>query len=227
MVFKNSLETTKNPFSDAAKLDASQVIQMEGVPMTDLDIYVGDEIEKREELATKREKEEEDKKKKTISTKQKELNQIAIKERDILTRKRAAEVAVREATLGPRPKNMPSCYPLVKHYPKDDIPEHLLKPIGRLYSCYLALYLVLPLNIFGIIYMAISEGYDGTGPRGQEIGLSIGYFLLLPPLSFFLWYMPAYRATMNSKSMLYFIFFIINAIHMVILGFMSLGIRGT
>lgn len=144
-------------------------------------------------------------------------------ERDMAIKKREAELALREATYGPRPKNFPRCCPLFQHYIKDDIPPNLTSLIRALYFGWFFQYIVLLCNLTASILLLSVSNYNIYGTEGTQIGLSCLYLVILPIFSLAFWYRPVYKAFAKNSSMNYYIFFLFNAVYIVFTIYMSVG----
>lgn len=218
-----------NPFTKNESTTENK--DMSDIHMTEI-IVDSDKIKENEkkakeiELAQQQKQAELKKAKAEISKKEKELHNLGLKERDIQIKKREAEIAILEAEFGPRLKNWPHCYPIIKHYPKDDIPPNLQKMVSKLHKTYLALYFLLGANIIGVAIRNIETQSNGNGISGQELGLSAVYYILVPFLAFITWYYPAYKATKKNSAINYLFFFLFNFIHTIFLCYLFIGFKG-
>nr|KAJ0227601.1 hypothetical protein LSAT_V11C100048540 [Lactuca sativa] len=87
-----------------------------------------------------------------------------------------------------RPKNWPSCYPLVHHDIANDIPLHL----QRIQYVAYAILLGVPISLFWNVLLSIAV--FARGAAGVFVFFSIIYFFLGPMGAFYFWYRPLYRA---------------------------------
>ncbi|KAI0928446.1 hypothetical protein AcW1_005687 [Taiwanofungus camphoratus] len=95
--------------------------------------------------------------------------------------------------------NWPPFYPLIFHSIQDEIPEPSRSLITRLYQLWLVLFGTLVINMVACIFVLTSGSRDG----GSDLGSSIGYLLVIAPLSFLLWYRPIYNGYMKEQALYY------------------------
>ncbi|KAG6330457.1 hypothetical protein ID866_8632 [Astraeus odoratus] len=99
-------------------------------------------------------------------------------------------------------KNWPPFFPLIYHSISDEIPEASRSLITRLYQLWLVLLATLVVNMIACIFFLIAGSTDG----GKDLGGSIGYLLMIAPLSFLLWYRPIYNGYMKVRPLLAFVY---------------------
>jgi len=73
------------------------------------------------------------------------------------------------------------------------------------------------------IFILVAGARDG----GRDLGGSIGYLFLIPPLSFLLWYRPIYNGYMKEQALYYYMYFFFCGFHMLLCIYMIIGIPGT
>ncbi|PCH38004.1 scamp-domain-containing protein [Wolfiporia cocos MD-104 SS10] len=119
--------------------------------------------------------------------------------------------------------NWPPFYPLVYHSIQEEIPEPWRPLITRLYQLWFVLFGTLVINMVACIFVLTSGSSNG----GSDLGSSIGYLLVITPLSFLLWYRPIYNGYMKEQALYYYLYFVFCGFHLVFSIYMILGIPGT
>jgi len=145
--------------------------------------------------------------------------------------RRERELAAREAELNRRAEqikthgknNWPFFFPLIYHSIPDEIPETHRATVTRLYQIWLVLLVTLVINFVACLFVLISGAPDG----GKDLGGSLTYLPLIPPLSFLLWYRPIYNGYMKEQALYYYIFFFFAGWHLIFSIYMILGIPST
>ncbi|KAL7615896.1 secretory carrier-associated membrane protein 3 [Lactuca sativa] len=152
------------------------------------------------------------KKRQELEAKEAELNK-----REEILRRKEETLAKPGAVI--RPKNWPSCYPLVHHDIANDIPLHL----QRIQYVAYAILLGVPISLFWNVLLSIAV--FARGAAGVFVFFSIIYFFLGPMGAFYFWYRPLYRAfrTNNGTSFGCFFFNFFN--HIVFFSFAAIGPR--
>ncbi|GJE87160.1 secretory carrier-associated membrane protein [Phanerochaete sordida] len=117
--------------------------------------------------------------------------------------------------------NWPPFYPLIFHSIQEEIPEASRPLITRLYQLWLLLVLVLIVNMVACIFILIA------GKGGSALGSSIGYLIVIPPLSFLLWYRPIYNGYMKEQALYYYMYFIFCGFHLAFSLYAIIGIPST
>ena len=125
---------------------------------------------------------------------------------------------------GPRPPNWPRCRPWIYHSIADEIEVPLQRTVRALYYSW---YLVAACCLVNSIACLLLLTTNASAQAGSDFGWSILYLALLPPLSFLLWYRPAYNAFMKDSSLYFYIFFIFNGFHLAFVIYMLVGFPGT
>ncbi|KAL4251702.1 Scamp-domain-containing protein [Abortiporus biennis] len=148
-----------------------------------------------------------------------ELNQ---RERDL--ERREQELNQRTDTLRRTGRNnWPPFFPLIFHSIKDEIPELSRHLITRLYQLWLVLALTMVINMVACIFVLTSGSSNG----GSDLGSSIGYLIVITPLSFLLWYRPIYNGYMKEQALYYYLYFFFGGFHLLFSLYMIIGIPGT
>ncbi|KAI6045761.1 scamp family-domain-containing protein [Pisolithus marmoratus] len=119
--------------------------------------------------------------------------------------------------------NWPPFFPLIFHSIPEEIPEASRPLITRLYQLWLVLLATLIVNMIACIFLLVAGSSDG----GKDLGGSIGYLLLIAPLSFLLWYRPIYNGYMKEQALYYYIFFFFCGFHLLFSIYMVIGIPST
>ncbi|KAI6028723.1 scamp family-domain-containing protein [Pisolithus orientalis] len=119
--------------------------------------------------------------------------------------------------------NWPPFFPLIFHSIPEEIPEASRPLITRLYQLWLALFAALIVNMIACIFLLVAGSSDG----GKDLGGSIGYLLIITPLSFLLWYRPIYNGYMKEQALYYYIFFFFCGFHLLFSIYMVIGIPST
>ncbi|THH26466.1 hypothetical protein EUX98_g7726 [Antrodiella citrinella] len=145
--------------------------------------------------------------------------------------RRETELARRETELGQKAdyirkhgrNNWPFFFPLIFHSIQDEIPEASRPLITRLYQLWLVLAATMIMNLIACIFILIA----GASGGGSDVGSSIGYLLVITPLSFFLWYRPIYNGYMKEQALYYYLYFFFAGWHLLFSVYMILGVVGT
>ncbi|GBE81948.1 hypothetical protein SCP_0403240 [Sparassis crispa] len=119
--------------------------------------------------------------------------------------------------------NWPPFYPLIFHSIKDEIPEASRLVITRLYQLWLLLLGTLLINMIACIFILTG----GSSGGGSDLGSSIGYLIVIPPLSFLLWYRPIYNGYMKEQALYYYMYFVFCGFHLLYSVYMIIGIPST
>ncbi|KAH9951467.1 scamp family-domain-containing protein [Amylocystis lapponica] len=119
--------------------------------------------------------------------------------------------------------NWPPFYPLIFHSIKDEIPDTSQPLITRLYQLWLVLVATLIINMVSCIFILTSGNPGG----GSDLGSSIGYLIVIPPLSFLLWYRPIYNGYMKEQALYFYIYFVFGGFHLLYSLYMIIGIPST
>ncbi|KAI6128300.1 scamp family-domain-containing protein [Pisolithus croceorrhizus] len=119
--------------------------------------------------------------------------------------------------------NWPPFFPLIFHSIPEEIPEASRPLISRLYQLWLVLLATLIVNMIACIFFLVAGSSDG----GKDLGGSIGYLLIISPLSFLLWYRPIYNGYMKEQALYYYIFFFFCGFHLLYSIYMVIGIPST
>ncbi|THD28870.1 Secretory carrier-associated membrane protein [Fasciola hepatica] len=161
---------------------------------------------------------------------------LALERRQAELEARAAELDRREKEqqarmasyqAGPLPHNWPPlptwcpCKPCVRQDFDADIPVDCRWMAKMGYLLWLAYALLLLLNMGGTLsYFIVGR----AGAEGPLFGASILLVLVMPPLTFFGWHRPLYKALKSDSSMNYLLFFVMFSIQIVIVLIQCLGI---
>ncbi|KAI6036263.1 scamp family-domain-containing protein [Pisolithus microcarpus] len=119
--------------------------------------------------------------------------------------------------------NWPPFFPLIFHSIREEIPEASRPLINRLYQLWLVLLATLIINMIACIFFLVAGSSDG----GKDLGGSIGYLIIIAPLSFLLWYRPIYNGYMKEQALYYYIFFFFCGFHLLYSIYMVIGIPST
>ncbi|CAL1704699.1 unnamed protein product [Somion occarium] len=119
--------------------------------------------------------------------------------------------------------NWPFFYPLIFHSIPDEIPEASRPLITRLYQLWLVLAGTLVINMVACIFILVA----GAAGGGSDLGSSIGYLLVITPLSFLLWYRPIYNGYMKEQALYYYLYFFFGGFHLLYSIYMIIGIPST
>ncbi|THG95853.1 hypothetical protein EW026_g5872 [Hermanssonia centrifuga] len=68
---------------------------------------------------------------------------------------------------------------------------------------------------------------SGSSGGGSDLGSSIGYLFIIPPLSFLLWYRPIYNGYMKEQALYYYLYFFFGGWHLLFSLYMIIGIPST
>ncbi|KAJ3477414.1 hypothetical protein NLI96_g10480 [Meripilus lineatus] len=119
--------------------------------------------------------------------------------------------------------NWPPFFPLIFHSIQDEIPQASKQLITRLYQLWLVLVVTLVINMIACIFILVS----GEGNAGSDLGSSIGYLIVITPLSFLLWYRPIYNGYMKEQALYYYLYFVFGGFHLLYSAYMIIGIPST
>jgi hypothetical protein len=119
--------------------------------------------------------------------------------------------------------NWPPFFPLIYHSISEEIPDASRPLISRLYQLWLVLLATLLINMLACIFILVAGASDG----GKDLGGSIGYLFIIPPLSFLLWYRPIYNGYMKEQALYYYLYFFFGGFHLLFSVYMIIGIPST
>ncbi|OSX65306.1 hypothetical protein POSPLADRAFT_1039036 [Postia placenta MAD-698-R-SB12] len=119
--------------------------------------------------------------------------------------------------------NWPPFYPLIFHSIPEEIPEHHRPLMTRLYQLWFVLVGTLVVNMVACIIILASGSSNGA----SDLGSSIGYLIVIPPLSFLLWYRPIYNGYMKEQALYYYFYFVFCGFHLAYSLYMIIGIPST
>jgi len=119
--------------------------------------------------------------------------------------------------------NWPFFFPLIFHSIQDEIPEASRFLITRLYQLWLVLLGTLVVNMVACIFVLTAGAPNG----GSDLGTSIGYLVVITPLSFLLWYRPVYNGYMKEQALYYYLYFFFGGFHLLFSVYMIIGIPST
>ncbi|EJU05607.1 hypothetical protein DACRYDRAFT_74883 [Dacryopinax primogenitus] len=150
------------------------------------------------------------------------LEELSRRERELDARER--DLGRQEQAFADKGKpNWPFCVPFLHHDIKGDIPEASQQLMQRLYLLWLVLIGTVIINFIGCIFILLS----GTADGGKDLGASILYLVVIPPASFFLWYLPIYRGFAKEQSLFYYIYYVFCGFHLLFSVYMIIGIPST
>ncbi|KIP09533.1 hypothetical protein PHLGIDRAFT_29012 [Phlebiopsis gigantea 11061_1 CR5-6] len=148
------------------------------------------------------------------------LEEVERRERDL--ERRETELNQRAEHIRKHGRNnWPFFYPLIYHSIPDEIPEASRPLMTRLYQLWLFLLGCLIINMVACIFILIA------GAGGSALGSSIGYLIVIPPLSFLLWYRPIYNAYMKEQALYYYMYLIFAGFHLAFSVYVIIGIPST
>jgi len=150
------------------------------------------------------------------------LEEIAQRERDLERREQELSHKAEHIRRFGR-NNWPPFYPLIFHSIQDEIPELSRPLITRLYQLWFVLLGTLVINMVACIFILTSGSSNG----GSDLGSSIGYLVVIPPLSFLLWYRPIYNGYMKEQALYYYFYLVFCGFHLVYSLYMVIGIPST
>ncbi|KAI6109479.1 scamp family-domain-containing protein [Pisolithus sp. B1] len=153
------------------------------------------------------------------TTRQRDLEQ---RERDLQRREQELNQRAEHIRRHGR-NNWPPFFPLIFHSIPEEIPEASRPLIHRLYQLWLVLLATLIINMIACIFFLVAGSSDG----GKDLGGSIGYLIIISPLSFLLWYRPIYNGYMKEQALYYYIFFFFCGFHLLYSIYMVIGIPST
>ncbi|CAH8630108.1 Secretory carrier-associated membrane protein 5 [Schistosoma haematobium] len=161
---------------------------------------------------------------------------LALERRQAELEARAAELDRREKEQqarvntihsGPSPHNWPPfppfcpCKPCVRQDFENDIPFDCRWMAKMGYGIWLGYAILLIFNMFGALgYFIVGNG----AAEGPLFGASILLVLVMPPISFFGWHRPLYKALRSDSSANYLLFFLFFSGQTVIILIQCLGI---
>ncbi|CCM04618.1 uncharacterized protein FIBRA_06802 [Fibroporia radiculosa] len=122
--------------------------------------------------------------------------------------------------------NWPPFYPLIFHSIQDEIPEGSRQMITRIYQLWLVLLGTLVINVVANILVLTA----GSSHGASDVGSSIGYLIVIPPISFLAWYRPLYNGYMKAsgeQSLYYYLYFVFGGFHLAYSLYMIVGIPST
>ncbi|KAL4067958.1 scamp family-domain-containing protein [Scleroderma yunnanense] len=150
------------------------------------------------------------------------LDNLARRERDL--ERREQELSQRAEHIRTHGRNnWPPFFPLIYHSISEEIPEASRPLINRLYQLWLVLLATLVVNMVACIFFLVAGSSDG----GKDLGGSIGYIIVIAPLSFLLWYRPIYNGYMKEQALYYYLFFFFCGFHLLLSVYMIVGIPST
>jgi len=150
------------------------------------------------------------------------LEELSRRARELEARER--DLARQQEALATQGKaNWPFFFPFIRHDIKSDIPQPSQQLMSRLYLLWLILIGTLLINFIACIFILLS----GTADGGKDLGASIGYLVVIPVASFFLWYLPIYRGFAKEQSLFYYIYYIFCGFHLLFSIYMIIGIPST
>jgi len=190
-------ELTENPFASTHSLDKNPFDDPDSVPTTSHTSFPDHEHAARMEELARREQE--------LEARERELTQKA----DHIRR------------FGRN--NWPRFYPLIFHSIQDEIPQPSQPLVNRLYQLWLVLAATLLLNMVACILILVAGSSNG----GSDLGSSIGYLIVITPLSFLLWYRPIYNGYMKEQALYFYIYFVFCGFHLAYSLYMIIGIPST
>jgi secretory carrier-associated membrane protein len=132
-------------------------------------------------------------------------------------RKRKERLAMRQ---GPAAPNWPRCRPYLYHSIPDEIEVPLQRTVRALYYSWFLVCACSYLNCLGAL-LILTSGASESG--GSDFGWSILYAVLIPVLSFFMWYRPVYNAFKNDSSFYFYVYFIFGGCHVAFNIYIILG----
>ncbi|KAF9464754.1 scamp family-domain-containing protein [Collybia nuda] len=150
------------------------------------------------------------------------LEELRQRERDLERREREVNAKAENIRLHGK-NNWPPFFPLIFHSIADEIPEASRPLITRLYQLWLVLVLTLIINMVACIFILLSGAEEG----GRDLGASIGYLFIIPPVSFLLWYRPIYNGYMKEQSLYYYFYFFFGGFHLLFSLYMIIGVPST
>jgi len=154
-----------------------------------------------------------------------EANRLAAlqqRERDL--ERREAELTQQQANIKSHGKaNWPFFMPLIYHSIKEEIPEASRPLMTRLYQLWLVLIGTMILNLVACVFILTSGSNDGA----RDMGGAIGYFVLIIPASFLLWYRPIYNGYMKEQALYYYMYFFFGGFHLLFSAYMLIGVPST
>ncbi|TCD64648.1 hypothetical protein EIP91_003808 [Steccherinum ochraceum] len=116
--------------------------------------------------------------------------------------------------------NWPFFLPLIFHDIQQEIPEASRPFITRVYQLWLVLAATMVINLVACIFILIAGATGG----GADVGSSVGYLLVITPLSFLLWYRPVYNGYMKEQALYYYLYFFFGGWHLLFSIYMIIGI---
>ncbi|KAI0748152.1 scamp-domain-containing protein [Daedaleopsis nitida] len=147
-----------------------------------------------------------------------------IKQRELDLERRERELAQKTDHVRRHGRNnWPPFFPLIFHSISEEIPQASQPLITRLYQLWLVLAATLVVNMVACIFILISGSSNG----GSDLGSSIGYIVLIMPLSFLLWYRPIYNGYMKEQALYYYLYFFFGGFHLLFSLYMIIGIPST
>lgn len=150
------------------------------------------------------------------------LEELSQRERDL--ERREAELTQKAEHIRRFGRNnWPPFYPLIFHSIPDEIPEPQRPLITRLYQLWFVLLGTLVINMIACIFILTSGSTGGA----SDLGSSIGYLIIIPPLSFLLWYRPIYNGYMKEQSLYFYFYLVFCGFHLVYSLYMIIGIPST
>jgi len=150
------------------------------------------------------------------------LEEIAQRERDL--ERRETELSQKTDHIRRHGRNnFPPFIPLIFHSIPEEIPEASRPLITRIFQLWLVLAATLVLNMIACIFILVAGSSNGGG----DLGSSIGYIIVITPLSFLLWYRPIYNGYMKEQSLYYYIYFFFCGWHLLFSLYMIIGIPST
>ncbi|CAL8081316.1 unnamed protein product [Calicophoron daubneyi] len=161
---------------------------------------------------------------------------LALERRQAELEARAAELDRREKEQEARmsayqasapPHNWPPlpvwcpCKPCVRQDFEADIPLDCRWMAKMGYALWLAYSVILMFNLAGTLSYFVVDNSSVAGPL---FGASILLLLIMPPLSFFSWHRPLYKALRSDSSVNYILFFVLFTVQCIIILIQCLGI---
>jgi len=151
-----------------------------------------------------------------------QLDELSRRERDL--ERREQELSARADHIKRHGRsNWPPFYPLIYHDISEEIPAASQPLITRLYQLWLVLFATLIINVVACIFLLAA----GSSSGGGDLGGSIGYLIIIGPLSFLLWYRPIYNGYMKEQALYYYFYFFFGGFHLIFSVYMIIGIPST
>ncbi|KAG1676535.1 hypothetical protein FOA52_000078 [Chlamydomonas sp. UWO 241] len=133
------------------------------------------------------------------------------KEVDLLAKEAQLKALENELTIGGqlKRKNWPRCFPMLYHDIVGEIPPSSRRVVREIYMCWYGFILCLSWNFVCASVMLGTKAEH----KASSWFLTIVYFLLGVPLSFWMWYLAMYNAAKNDSSVRFIYFFLWFSVH--------------